>query len=233
LLYVAADDKGIFRMTSIRLKAIALSLGAAGLWALPVTGVSAQQAQPAAQASAVQPIAPITAETTAAEITQRFPAGGASFANALRGFLDANANQLGVALNHIKGLMPNLNSAQSETVGEVLGRLAADLMARKDLDNLRLVQELVARGNSFLIAGYNRSTGLNPDTAGLGGGTGGGAGPVGSIAGAGGGGGGGAAQGNSAFGTSSSNPITGGGGASASVTRYNSYYSYTNSISPF
>ncbi|BBF91411.1 hypothetical protein BLTE_00960 [Blastochloris tepida] len=220
-------------MTSIRLKAIALSLGAAGLWALPVTGVSAQQAQPAAQASAVQPIAPITAETTAAEITQRFPAGGASFANALRGFLDANANQLGVALNHIKGLMPNLNSAQSETVGEVLGRLAADLMARKDLDNLRLVQELVARGNSFLIAGYNRSTGLNPDTAGLGGGTGGGAGPVGSIAGAGGGGGGGAAQGNSAFGTSSSNPITGGGGASASVTRYNSYYSYTNSISPF
>ena len=220
-------------MTSIRLKAIALSLGVAGLWTLPVASVSAQQVHSGPQASVGQQVAPITLETTAAQISQRFPAGGASFAAALRGFLDSNANQLGLALNHIKGLLPNLNSAQSETVGEVLGRLAADLMARKDLDNLRLVQELVARGNSFLVAGYNRSTGLNPDTAGLGGGVGGGAGPVGSIAGAGGGGGGGAAQGNSAYGTSGSNPITGGGGAGAAVTRTNSYYSYTNSISPF
>ncbi|NJO56360.1 MAG: hypothetical protein HC834_08535 [Rhodospirillales bacterium] len=128
----------------------------------------------AQQTSASQQVAPITFETTAADISRRFPAGGASFAAALRGFLDTNASQMGRAFDHIGTLLPGLNSAQSEMVGEVLGRLATELMARRDLDNLLLVQQLIARGNPFVIAGYNRSTGLNLDTAGLGGGAGGG-----------------------------------------------------------
>ncbi|NJL07020.1 MAG: hypothetical protein HC900_01220 [Methylacidiphilales bacterium] len=215
-------------MTSLRLKTVALSL-VAGLWVLPAGNAWAQQTPSSQQA------APITFETTAADISRRFPAGGASFAAALRGFLDANAGQLGPALDHIATLLPGLNSAQSEMVGEVLGRLATDLMARKDLDNLLLVQQLIARGNSFVIAGYNRSTGLNLDTAGLGGGAGvgGGAGPTGSIGATGGSNGGSGSAGNVAYGTSSSNPITGGGGSGASLSRTNYSNTYTYSISPF
>jgi hypothetical protein len=205
----------------------------AGVVAFAATAAVAQQT-PAAQPDPARQAAPAGAQaaqgasfsfqSTAAEVAQGFPAGGAPFAKAMRSFLDINTPNLKPALDHVSTLLPSLNGPQTETIGEVLGNLATALAGRGDTANLLLVQQMVAglQSNSFLLAGYLRATGLTPQTAGLGGGAGGGgagggAGSIGGLSGS------GVTNSGSSGGTSSSttssstNPISGGGSATTTT----------------